>query len=112
MTADANSTRAEILAAVEAGAPVLGGHEHCLKLWRANAGDPRHSIFCPQWTGETLEEALAATGLGILGDLVDALNDELSYEISMQPEIQAVVRRACELLGGSYAPYLDAWWLK
>lgn len=49
--------------------------------------------------------------LDVLGDLVDALNDDLSYEISKSPEVQRQILRAIGLLGEQYQSYADEWWL-
>lgn len=48
----------------------------------------------------------------VLGDLIDALNDELSYEISKSPHVQEHVKQAILALGGPWTGYLDAWWLQ
>lgn len=46
-----------------------------------------------------------------LGALVDALSDDLAYEVLQCPDVRDIVREACYDLGGNYLPYLDRDWL-
>lgn len=46
---------------------------------------------------------------GALGDLVDALSDELKYEVSQSPFVQEHIAVACAALGPEYQGYLDDW---
>ena len=49
---------------------------------------------------------------GALGDLIDALSDELRYEVSVTPEVRRKVRGAIEVIGlTTYENYLNDWWL-
>lgn len=51
---------------------------------------------------------------GVLGDLVDALSDDLQHEIARLPDVQRAIREAVRALedDDAFAHYLYAWWLQ
>ena len=47
-----------------------------------------------------------------LGDLIDALNDDLQHEVSHSTAVREAVVAAVEALDDDrYTPYLNDWWL-
>jgi hypothetical protein len=53
-------------------------------------------------------EELEATQ-GALGELIDALADELRFEVNESPHVKDHVQRAAVMLGGPYASYAESW---
>jgi hypothetical protein len=48
----------------------------------------------------------------VLGDLIDALNDNLAHEVSRSPEVKGQVRAGIRALNDRrYDGYLESWWL-
>ena len=47
----------------------------------------------------------------ILGAMIDALSDDLSYEVANAENVKAVIRDAVKFLGGPFEGYGDTWWL-
>ena len=61
---------------------------------------------------ETAIERRAEELADALMNLVDALNDCLSYEVSQDEDAQSAVRHAIRVLDDErFTSYLDAWWL-
>ena len=59
------------------------------------------------------ESPRESDALEALGFLVDALSDHLAWEVTnSDPEMRSAVKRACEVLGGPYAPYLEGVWVQ
>lgn len=44
-----------------------------------------------------------------LGELVDALSDEVRYEVSQSPHVIEKIDAACRLLGPNYEGYIGGW---
>ena len=54
----------------------------------------------------------AAPLSGALGDLIDALGDDLQHEVFHAMEVREAVVAAIEAMGDDrYRSYLDSWWL-
>lgn len=53
----------------------------------------------------------APTAEVILGAIIDALSDDLAYEVSQADNVKGVIRDAVKFLGGPFESYRDAWWL-
>jgi hypothetical protein len=64
------------------------------------------------WTFTPDPTLNAEAVVDVLGDLVDALSDSLSYEVSRNDDVKVQVRRALGLLPAPYQSYREAWWLK
>lgn len=45
----------------------------------------------------------------VLGDLIDALSDEVRYEVSQSPHVIDHIERGCRLLGSAYEGYIGGW---
>jgi hypothetical protein len=45
----------------------------------------------------------------VLGDLIDALSDEVRYEVGESPHVVGEIDLACRLLGGPYEGYIGKW---
>jgi hypothetical protein len=46
-----------------------------------------------------------------VGDLIDALSDELAHEVCFAPEVRDRVAHVIGFLGDNYQSYLTSWWL-
>ncbi len=44
-----------------------------------------------------------------LGDLIDALHDEVAYEINQSSHAVEHIKAACALLGPQYVSYIESW---
>lgn len=44
-----------------------------------------------------------------LGDLIDALSDELRYEVSQSAHVIDKIEAGCRLLGDAYEGYIGGW---
>jgi hypothetical protein len=51
----------------------------------------------------------AVEAQNILGELIDALSDELKHEVGQSAELCEIIDRACRVLGGSYQGYVGSW---
>ena len=52
------------------------------------------------------------TEASVLGDLLDALSDDLQREVSHTSGVRLLCREAATILGGPYEGYLDEWWMQ
>ena len=65
---------------------------------------------CMPHLGQRHEEERTATD--VLGDLIDALSDNLPQEVCNVQEVIDLVREGCTIVGGNHLPYLEGWWLR
>jgi hypothetical protein len=91
--------------------------ERAKRLKEANDGNHRRAVNAERDVARLRarhdeKNAEAHAKHTLLGELIDALSDDLTYEISASPTVASVVRRAIVTMDDDrYRSYLDAWWL-
>lgn len=96
------------------------GENKVARLWRNDPCPCPSCQFSAAWkaAGQAVDalveraeehEGMSYAYKEALGELVDALSDDLKYEVSQTPDVQRRIAAACRLLGPEYQGYLADW---